>query len=263
MGPCWKDTNEWEAKEQILDIGTASTYASATGAVSLEVMNRFLGKGFRFVGRVSFAASPGDDVEKMGRSAELREGMRIPIRQVLITSEGYQYMSKIDSSKREKTATAPRMPASTAGGLRRRRRMAVIGSDTRSILTDTTTNPLFYIGQMIYPNFGGKCTGTIVAPRSIVTAGHCLFKKGEWSFPSTFSPGRYNQGESIKTRTDPYGVWVADHYVVTQTWLDSESWDSDLGIVTFTNNFFQHGEAPAINVPTELHPRAGGCKSRK
>ena len=165
-------------------------------------------------------------------------------------------MAMIDSKKREESTTNARVPASpsdsSTGGLRRkrRRRTAVVGSDTRSVLTDTSLNPFFYIGQIIYPNFGGKCTGTIVAPRSIVTAGHCLHKKGEWSFPSAFAPGRYNQGESIKTRTDPYGVWVADRYVVTQTWLDSETWDSDLGVVTFTNNFFQNGEGPAISIPT-------------
>ena len=207
------------------------------------------GKGFFFVGQVNLSPlAPGDaqgSVELLNYCGEKR-----PMRQVLVTSDGHQYMAPMDSL--DVTVKDVQEPASSGGGGVRGRRTAVIGEDTRQIITDTSLHPFFYIGQLNYPGIGGGCTGTIVASRSIVTAGHCLYdtEKSSWLYPDTFAPGRYNLGRTAATMKDPYGLWEADYYFVTQTYFNTGEWDVDLGIVLYSDTFLVNDGPPDYSIST-------------
>ena len=236
----------------------ASTYRTE-GTVSPEVMHRFADEGFYFVGRVEFAPmapSTGGGVDtnldgnKPNQLDDNDDGeKKRPMRQVLVTSEGYQYMASMENLDDLVQKDAPE--PSRGGGVRKRR-TAVIGEDTRQIITDTSLHPFFYIGQLNYPGIGGACTGTIVASRSIVTAGHCLYDTdtNSWLYPGTFSPGRYNNGRTAATMTDPYGLWIADYYYVTQSYFSTGAWDVDLGVVLYTDTFLNSGGDPDYSIST-------------
>jgi len=112
------------------------------------------------------------------------------------------------------------------------------GSDTRAMLTATTSWPWRTISQFRYGTKDeSRCTGTLIGPRHLVTAAHCINEKGTNTWGTIqVAPGKNGVGN------EPYGKsvikWNPDPgteawYFTPWQWRDPNVADSqwDWGLI--------------------------------
>jgi len=103
----------------------------------------------------------------------------------------------------------------------------IVGQDERFSCTPRKW-PFSAIGQIEVLDDSGVyiCTGTLIAPDKVITAGHCVWnsKRGAFYFNLSFSPGRYRTEEGRKV--DPWGTipW-SSVTVFDQFKKDPTQWD--------------------------------------
>lgn len=96
----------------------------------------------------------------------------------------------------------------------------VIGSDDRNKVTNTVQNPYWYIGRI---SIG--CTGTLVGPRHVLTAGHCVSNgNGSWYSSLDFSVG---QNGSYK----PWGTESWSNALTVSQWHNNKDSRYDYGMI--------------------------------
>ncbi|QHZ49218.1 serine protease [Bacillus sp. NSP9.1] len=88
---------------------------------------------------------------------------------------------------------------------------SVIGTDNRTRVSNTTAYPyraIVHISSSI-----GSCTGWLIGPKTVATAGHCVYDTASGSFAgtATVSPGR--NGSSY-----PYGSVKSTRYFIPSGW---------------------------------------------
>ena len=111
---------------------------------------------------------------------------------------------------------------------------SVIGADNRVNITDTTVYPWRAITKLLirWPNGqGGGCSGTMIAPRYVLTAGHCVNQdsKGGWATSVEVVPG-------LDGTYRPYGSAFATRFRSVTAWTEDQNADSDYALITLDRN---------------------------
>jgi glutamyl endopeptidase len=130
---------------------------------------------------------------------------------------------------------------------------SVIGQDTRTQITATTTYPYRVIGRIAV-----GCTGTLVGPRHVLTAGHCVYNidTDKWYSNLDFSPGQNGASK-------PYGTISWKRAISVKGWTTSHLRDYDYAMIILnqdignSNGWLGYGwqnPLPAYNVNINGYP---------
>jgi glutamyl endopeptidase len=115
----------------------------------------------------------------------------------------------------------------------------IIGDDSRFRITNRnakTYHDSIGLMRMSFTKLGSFiCTGTVVGPRHIITAAHCIydFKTKEYVQSVKYYPGLREDFRSTKA---PFGEFAAKSYVINQKYITSNDADDDLAMLVFSEN---------------------------
>jgi V8-like Glu-specific endopeptidase len=159
-----------------------------------------------------------------------------------------------DSVERQTKAQAGVLPAAGTQAGSGQTAKAVVANDNRTAVSSTTVFPFNTVVYIVseYPNgVAARCSGVLVSPYVVMTAGHCVHNNDRGGFASkvTVVPGQYQSPSGSPIR--PFGSQVAQSVATTLAWQTFSGPESqaivnfkhDLGTVrlaspiTFTNTF--------------------------
>ena len=82
-----------------------------------------------------------------------------------------------------------------------------VGADDRRVTVDASQTPWRSLVK-VQNNLGGRCTGVLVAPRRVVTAGHCLLNRAHKFLPASslhvlfgYDRGEYREHRAVSALT--------------------------------------------------------------
>ncbi|MFT6008412.1 MAG: glutamyl endopeptidase [Parasphingorhabdus sp.] len=115
---------------------------------------------------------------------------------------------------------------SSADGFRQR---TVIGEDDRILIVQTKADPFRRICNLLIEGSLGTYvgTGTLVGPRTVLTAGHCVNHRatmGGWAKRIIVTPGQ-NGTER------PFGQFASTNFIALDRWVDSQDPDYDISCI--------------------------------
>lgn len=146
------------------------------------------------------------------------------VTELALTAEGVFF----DAESRAEFQRLSALPDGAERGLRNRESAAevIIGADTRERLY-TTTYPSR--AKVLITFTGGRCSGTLIGPNTVATAGHCVHTGGPggaWRPRTSFRiyPGRNGT-------VSPYGVCTARSLHSVAGWTNSSNEEYDYGAI--------------------------------
>jgi glutamyl endopeptidase len=106
----------------------------------------------------------------------------------------------------------------------------IIGSDRRTLVSPTTVYPARAVVLITFT--GGRCSGNLVAPDLVMTAGHCVHtggSAGSWRTNVRVWPGRNGT-------LAPYGSFAAARLFSVSGWTTSKNEAYDYGAIDLSTN---------------------------
>lgn len=92
--------------------------------------------------------------------------------------------------------------------------------------------PTSTVGALFFTVNGidARCSGAVIAPDAIWTAGHCVHEgpAGGWHSDFAFVPA-YNGTGKCPGNGCPYGVWTGNHAWTLTGWIEQEDFEMDMG----------------------------------
>lgn len=109
----------------------------------------------------------------------------------------------------------------------------VCGSDDRVRTSPATAVPWRWIAQLIitFPNGArSRCTGWFIGPRAVMTAGHCVFSRGNggWARSIEVIPG-------MDAASRPFGSQIGTSFRSVTGWVNSSDPNVDYGAIILPN----------------------------
>lgn len=110
----------------------------------------------------------------------------------------------------------------------------IIGEDDRVQVTTTTSSPFNRICHLSIKAGDGSSflgTGFFIGPRTVITAGHCVFDPdhGGWPQQIVVSPGRNGDDK-------PFGQFVATKFGSVEGWTETQDRDCDYGVIQLSED---------------------------
>ncbi len=113
-------------------------------------------------------------------------------------------------------------PASSPAATENAGTESVIGTDSRYQISSTTSYPYRAIAH-ITSSIGG-CTGWLIGPNTVATAGHCVYGSSGWATNVRVYPGRNGSYA-------PYGSCTAKWLASVYGWTNGFNRDYDYGVI--------------------------------
>lgn len=221
-GSCGSIPGAREAEDSTLD---------TNALISLQAMKRF--GSYKLVAKrnpESFIDGPsGEDTQPSniieGRQSESSGSLKVR----KWTRDGFEYVSDDLPS----VDFGPALASFSDESLRnlRQRNLAIIGDDTRTLITNTLAAPYRAIGEIDYGNNAGGCTATMISRNVAMTSGYCVHS-GQGGSPysvKTLALGRYNDNGVVENQ---YGEWTVVGVDVFQEWIDSSERTRDYAFLS-------------------------------
>ncbi|SRR5712692_9730560 len=110
---------------------------------------------------------------------------------------------------------------------------SVCGRDDRVRISPATAVPWRWICQLIitFPNGArSRCTGWFIGPRTVMTAGHCVFSRGNGGWASSIEviPG-------LDAASRPFGSQIGTSFRSVTGWVNNGDQNYDYGAIILPN----------------------------
>jgi len=110
---------------------------------------------------------------------------------------------------------------------------SICGADNRVRISPATAVPWRWVSQLIITFANGarsRCTGWFIGPRTVMTAGHCVYSKGNggWARSIEVIPG-------LDAASRPFGSQIGTSFRSVTGWVNNGDQNYDYGAIILPN----------------------------